>query len=129
MKILSARRFFTLSVILIIVLSTGAAQENKRYVRNPEKNLFGKSLNTKKARVKESPGVVRAKKKQAAAKKKEDKEYAAYVKRNREHSLKIQSPEVRNRMKENRKATDSNYKLKKKKAGDNTKKAGKKYGK
>jgi hypothetical protein len=129
MKILLSKRLLALSVILILVLSAGAAQENKRYVRNPEKKLYGKSLNTKKAKVRESRSVVRAKKKQAAAKKKEDREYAAYVKRNREHALKIQSPEVRTRIKENRKETDDNYKVKKKKAGDKAKKAGRKYGK
>ena len=129
MKILSLNKLFILSVIFVFVISAAVAQENKRYVRNPEKDLFGKSLNNKKGKVKESRSVVRAKKKQAASERKKDKQYATYVKRNRTHSLKIQSPEVRTRMKQNRKEADSNYKIKRKRVNENTKKAGRKYGK
>lgn len=129
MKILSKHKFLFLYVIFVFAISTAGAQENKRYVRNPEKDLFGKSLNNKKVKVKESRSVVRAKKKQASAERKQNKQYADLVKRNRTHALEIQSPEVHSRMKQNRKEADTNYKIKKKRVKENTKKAGRKYGK
>jgi len=96
-------------------------------VRNPERQLFGKTLNTKTVKYRESPSVVRAKKKQAANQKKLDKEYDDYVKESRKRAVKIQSPEVQDRMLENRKEADKKYKEKKKKRTESSKKAGRKY--
>jgi transcriptional regulator of nitric oxide reductase len=109
------------------MVSVSPAQENKRYVRNPEKDLFGKSLNKKKVKIKESRSIVRAKKKQATMQKKQEAEYADYVKKNRSRALEIQSPEVRSRMKQNRKDADIYYKNRKKKVEKNTRTAERKY--
>ncbi|NMC38714.1 MAG: hypothetical protein GYA41_10365 [Bacteroidales bacterium] len=127
MNILPGKRIFALAFAFAIAVSASSGQENKRYVRNPEKELFGKSLNNKKVKVKESRSVVRAKKKQANAQKRQDKEYTEYVKRNRSRALEIQSPEVRNRMKQNRKDADINYMNKKKKVEKDTRAAARKY--
>jgi hypothetical protein len=127
MNILSGKRIFALAVVFIFAVSASSGQENKRYVRNPEKDLFGKSLNNKKVKVKESRSIVRAKKKQAKAQKRQAKEYADFVKKNRSRALEIQSPEVRTRMKQNRKDADINYKNKKKKVEKDTRTAARKY--
>jgi hypothetical protein len=121
------KKLILLLIILSVTITTSDAQRYKRSVRNPERALFGKSLNTKKVKYREAPSIVRAKKKQAANKEKIKKEYKAIVKVNRIHSVDIQSPEVKKRMLDNRKEADSKYKEKKKKRGENSKRAGKKY--
>ena len=127
MNILSGKRIIALAVVFVFAVSASSGQENKRYVRNPEKDLFGKSLNNKKVKVKESRSIVRAKKKQAKAQKRQEKAYADFVKKNRSRALEIQSPEVRTRMKQNRKEADVNYKNKKKKVEKDTRSAARKY--
>ena len=89
--------------------------------------MFGKSLNNKTVKYKESPSIVRAKKKQAKMKKKIDKDFAAYVEKERKRALKIQSPEVRDRMVKNRKEADKKSKEKRKKVEKAMRKGGKKY--
>jgi hypothetical protein len=116
-----------LIIVLVLIPSVSDAQRYKKSIRNPERELFGKSLNNKTVKYKEAPSIVKAKKKQAAIKKKQDKEYAAYVKSQRKHNLKIQSPEVQARMEDNRKESDLNYKEKKKMDKESARKAGKKY--
>ena len=127
MNIFSGKRIFALAIVFAFAVSASSGQENKRYVRNPEKNLFGKSLNNKKVKVKESKSIVRAKKKQSKAQKRQEKEYADYIKKNRSRALEIQSPEVRTRMKQNRKEADINYMNKKKKVEKDTRAAARKY--
>jgi hypothetical protein len=114
-------------LILFSAVVICEAQRNNRSIRNPEREMFGRSLNSKTIRYKESPSIVRAKKKQAANQKKLKKEYAAYVKSQRKRAVKIQSPEVQTRMKENRKEIDQKYREKRKKRTEMSKKAGKKY--
>ncbi|MDP4224464.1 MAG: hypothetical protein Q8868_14245 [Bacteroidota bacterium] len=115
--------------ILIVIILAGLAMQvcEAQRTNNPEREIFKKSLHTKKKKVKESPSVVRAKNKQAANKKKSDEEYNAYVKQQRKHAFEIQSPDVRSRMIENRKESDARYKEKKKNRTENSRKAGKKY--
>ncbi len=69
----------------------------------------------------------KAKKQQEANKRKQDKAWDEYVKENRKHALEIQTPEVRERMKTNRKDSDLKYKEKKKKISERSRKAGRKY--
>jgi hypothetical protein len=89
--------------------------------------LFGKSLNTKRVKYRESPSVVRAKKKQAANQEKLKREYAEYVKNERKRAVEIQSPEVRERMTANRKESELKYKERKKKRNADSKKAERKF--
>ena len=53
--------------------------------------------------------------------------YEAYIKESKKRSYEIQTPEVQERMKANRKESDLRYKSKKKKISDQSKKAGRKY--
>ncbi len=127
MKILSLRRTLSFLLILFLTVSVCEALRYKKSIRNPERDLFGKSLNTKRVKYRESPSVVRAKKKQEANQKKLEKEYDQYVKDQRKRAVEIQSPEVQERMLANRKDTDLKYKEKKKKVIADDKKARKKY--
>jgi len=113
--------------ILVASLAACNAQQYKRSIRNPERQLFGKSLNNKTVKYRESRDVIRAKKKQAANQKKLDKEYRKYVKDQRKHNIEIQSPEVKSRMIENKKETELKYKEMKKNRKEKSKKTGNKY--
>lgn len=118
-------------IIAAIFISLGIvncdAQILNRAPRNPEKGLFGKSLNKKNTKVRESPAVRKAKKKQADNKKKLKKEHAELVKKNRERSLEIQTPEVRERMLENRKEADLKSIERRKQIKANSRGAARKY--
>jgi hypothetical protein len=122
-----AKRAVILLISFFVVVNLCDAQQYKRSIRNPERQLFGKSLNNKTVKYRESKEVVRAKKKQAANQKRLDKEYYAYVKKQRKHNVDIQSPEVKTRMIENRKDTDQKFRDKKKNMKEKSRKAGRKY--
>ncbi|HNR42018.1 MAG TPA: hypothetical protein PKL65_07270 [Bacteroidales bacterium] len=127
MNVLSGKRIFALVFVMGLAFSVVSGQGNKKYVRNPEKELFGKSLNNKRPKIKEPGSVVRAKKKQEKARKRKEKEYAEYIKRNRARSLEIQTPEVRTRMKQNIKEADTNFNNKRKKVEKESRAAARKY--
>lgn len=127
MKSLFFKKLILIFLIMSCAVSVCEAQRYKRSIRNPERYLFDKSLNTKTIKYREAPSIVRAKKKQAANKKKLDKEYKAYVKKSRKHSVEIQSPEVKTRMLENRKEADLKYKEKKKSRAESSRKTARKY--
>ncbi len=127
MKNLQVKKLILLLLIISLSFSVCEAQKSKGKINNPERVLFGKSLNNKTVKYKESPSIVRAKKKQAANEKKLKKEYEAYIKDQRKRAMKIQSPEVQTRMINNRKETDSKYKEKKKRNKEAARKTGKKY--
>jgi hypothetical protein len=127
MKNFPVKKLILFFMILSFAVTACEAQRYKQSIRNPERDLFGKSLNTKNVRYKEAPSIMRAKRKQVANQKKLKKEYKATVKENRKHAVKIQSPEVKTRMLENRKEADSRYKEKKKNMSENSRRAGKKY--
>ena len=127
MKRFPGKKLIFFLLIFSFAVSVCEAQRYKRSIRNPERELFGKSLNTKRVKYRESPSIVRAKRKQAANQKRLDKEYDAYVRKERKHAVKIQSPEVQTRMLENRKEADLKYKEKSKKLNKSSKKAGRKY--
>ena len=71
--------------------------------------------------------VMKAKEKQEADEKKRERDYKQFVKENRQHALDIQTPEVRERMKQNRKEANINYKNKKKMISSKDRKNGRKY--
>jgi hypothetical protein len=127
MKNLPVKKIILFFMILSLTVSHCEAQRYKRNTRNPERELFGKSLNNKTVKYREAPSIVRAKKKQEANQKRLKKEYNDYVKNSRKRAVEIQSPEVKERMRENRKEADSKYKAKKKRMSDSSTKAGKKY--
>ncbi|OFY62304.1 MAG: hypothetical protein A2V46_05695 [Bacteroidetes bacterium RBG_19FT_COMBO_42_7] len=127
MKNFPVKKLILLFLLLSMAVSVCEAQRYKRSTRNPERILFGKSLNTKNVKYRESRAVVRAKKKQEANQRRQDKEYDAVVKETRKRAVKIQSPEVQARMLENRKEADLKYKEKNKRVSKSSKKAGRKY--
>ncbi len=127
MKDFSFKKLFFIFLILFFAVSVCEAQRYKRSIRNPERELFKKSLNNKTVKYREAPSIVRAKKKQAANEKKLDKEYDALVKESRKRSVEIQSPEVKARILENRKESDLKYKEKKKNRTERSKKIARKY--
>jgi len=124
---MSFRRLLMIFLIMSCTISVSEAQRYKRSIRNPERELFGKSLNTKRVKYRESPSVVRAKKKQAANQEKLKRDYAEYVKNERKRAEEIQSPEVRERMTANRKESELKYKEKKKKRTADGKRTGRKF--
>jgi len=98
------------------------------YSSRPDKAIFGKSLKRKKqATVKEPRAVTRARKKQEENEKRQDREYEEFVRNNRNRSLEIQEPQVRDRMIANRAESDYRYKVKKKKISERNRKTGRKY--
>jgi hypothetical protein len=118
-------------LLLLLLLSVPAlmceAQRSRRGAGNPERVLFGKSLNTKNVKYRESRAVTKAKRKQEANKRRQDKEYYAYVKEGRKRAVKIQSPEVQERMLANRKEANLKYKEKSKRVSKSSRQAGRKY--
>ena len=129
MNKLYTKRILLIIFIFTVAVSSGNSQIFKKNAsRKAEKELFGKSLSTKKApKVKEPRAVSKAKKKQERKERKLDKEYAKSVKKSKKRSYDIQTPEVQERMKQDKKNTAARDKEKKKKARSSTKKAGKKY--
>ena len=127
MRELSFKKLFFLLLVLIYSVSVCEAQKYKRSTRNPERSLFGKTLGTKEVKYRESPSVVRAKRKQAKNQAKLDKEYKEYVKDSRKRAVKIQSPEVQDRMIENRKEADLKYREKARKTKKNSGNKDRKY--
>jgi len=125
MNNISWRRIFLFIFLLSLLIGSCNAQI---FHKNPEKQLFGKTLGKKKeAKVKEPRSVLKAKRKQEANDRKLQKEYEKKVKRSQKRTIDIQSPEVQTRMKQNKKDITKRDKEKKKKVRASTRKAGEKY--
>jgi cytochrome c biogenesis protein ResB len=114
-------------VLLLLLLVSVSVCEAQRTVGKPDRAAFGKSLKTKQVKVREPPSIEKAKRKQEAKEKKLKKEYNEYVEQSRKRAVKIQSPEVQDRMIQNRKDADRRYKIKKKKREENFRRAGHKF--
>jgi hypothetical protein len=127
MKMISMPAVLTLSLFLLLGTSESGA-DTGLYRGGPDRALFGKSLNKKKVKKVKEPGkVTKAKKKQEAKQKQLKKDYADSVKASRQRSYEIQSPEVKERMKQNEKDIVLREKAKKKRVYSNSKNASKKY--
>ncbi len=98
--------------IMVSVSHAGAQQKPATRGKNPEKELFSKKR--KAVKVKESPAVRKARREQEKKEQKRKKEYAEFVKANRKRAYQIQSPEVKERMKQNQKEIVAREKAKKK---------------
>lgn len=92
-----------------------------------QKHVTKKPLNKKETKITGSRTVVKAQKKQAANDKRLKKEYAQYVEENRKRSFEIQTPEVRERMKQNVKDADKRAKEKRKAIAAANRKSARKY--
>lgn len=123
------KKIFLLLFISILAIGSSNAQLfHRNAAKSAEKGLFGKSLSKKKqVKVKEPRSVLKAKKKQEANESKIKKDYAKSIKRSQKRTIKIQTPEVQERMKQNKKNLDLRDREKKKNKRTSNKKAGKKY--
>jgi len=128
MNNLSVRKFFILLIVFSFALTVCEAQSfKKNNSRNPERRLFGKSLNKRTVKIKEPRVVIKAKKKQKADEKKLKREYEKFIRQSKKRALEIQSPEVRARMIQNLKDSDLLAKERRKNSRASTKKAARKY--
>jgi hypothetical protein len=128
MNILLFRKILLLSLILSLTavvcegrslsLSTTPGPL-KSVAEMPQKKKKGKVARPKSARKVQKEADKKDKKKREDSKK--------AVNEFQKHTLEIQSPDVRERIKQNRKNSDTNYKAKKKNNSSRTKKAGRKY--
>lgn len=120
-----------LAVFFPLILSvsvSGSEVTEAGPLKRFEQKLFGKSVKSRKEpKVRESPKVAKAKKAQAKSEAKIKKDYEKYIKSSQKRAIEIQSPEVQDRMKQNRKQTIVNNKERKKAVRAASKKAGKKY--
>jgi hypothetical protein len=122
-------KLFMIVFLLSLGILPGNAQILKKNTsRKAEKELFGKSHGKKKEiKVKESKAVLKAKKKQESNKKKLKRDYDKSIEWSKKRTLEIQTPEVKARMKQDKKDTAKRDKAKKKNIRTKTRKAGKKY--
>ena len=129
MKTLSISRFVISVVILSFTFSICDAQSFKRppAPRQGKHTLKRSPSKKKQVKIMEPKVVMKAKEKQEADEKKRERDYKQFVKENRQHALDIQTPEVRERMKQNRKEANINYKNKKKMISSKDRKNGRKY--
>lgn len=124
------RKLFLFTILISVTIPAFSDCKFYRYASGiPDGELFSKSYEMqKKAKVKKPVSAKKAQRKQEAKEKQRDKDYADYVKENKKHALEIQTPVVRERMKQNVKDANANYKAKKKSSAAQTKKGAKKYG-
>ena len=107
------RKFFLFLFVLFIAVTSANAQI---FHKDPEKQLFGKTHGSRKeTKVKEPRKVLKAKKKQEANDRRLKKEYDKSVKQSQKRTLDIQTPEVKARMKQNKKDYTRRDRAKKKK--------------
>ncbi|MGC1390591.1 MAG: hypothetical protein WA816_06110 [Bacteroidales bacterium] len=125
MNNISLRKYF----LFLFLFSLSAGSCNAQiFHKNPEKQLFGKTLGKRKeVKVKEPRPVHRAKRKQEANDRKLKKDYEKTVRQSQKRAIEIQTPEVQTRMKQNKKDYTKRDKEKRKKVKASTKRAGKKY--
>jgi hypothetical protein len=94
----------------------------------PHKGLFGiLHLNGRKDKIKYTGAARKAQKKQEAKKKKQKKDYEKSILMSQERTFEIQTPEVKTRMKQNKKETAGRNKAKKRHVRRSSRKAGKKF--
>jgi hypothetical protein len=123
-KLIIKRVLFTF-FILLIISGQGNAQI---FHKDPEKQLFGKThLKKKEVKVRQPRSVLRAKRKQEANERKLKKDYEKSVIKSQKRTVEIQSPDVQDRMKQNKKDITARDKGKHKKLKSGNKEARKKY--
>ena len=120
-KILIFTLFFSFSAAIC------EAQSFDKPVTKLDRNVSKRTIRQKKDKYHGPKSVKRAQNKQAAKDRKLKKDYKKFVKENQQRSFEIQTPEVKERMKQNKKNVNASYKAKKKNNSYRTRNAGKKY--
>jgi hypothetical protein len=127
MKRISYRRLILFFIVLFIGISFCEAQDR---APKPKKGIFGFFSGKKKASGIKSPkSASRVQKEQQKKKKKKDLEWAKTVRESQKRTIEIQTPEVKSRMKQDKKDIEAREKARTKKASKATKQGGKKYNK
>ena len=123
------KRFFLILFILSVAVASGNSQIlQKNMSQKADNGLATKSASKKKRPGVNAPGnVPLSKKKQEANDRKLKKDYEKSIKLSQKRTIDIQTPEVRARMKQNKKETAARERVKKRKNNKSTRKAGKKY--
>lgn len=129
MKLLRLIKFCIPLIVLMFSFTVAGAQSFERppehkLVKGVSKKPPGRK---KQVRIHEPRSVSKAKREQQTAEKKREKDYSKQLKEDRKRHMEIQTPEVRERILQNRKESDTKYKTKKKAVASKNKKAGKKY--
>lgn len=128
MNILSIRKILVLSLIFSFPVTVCEARSSDRSVTpGLLKSVPAMPQSKKKGKVARPKSASRVQKEADKKEKQQEKNYAKFVKENQKRSIEIQTPEVKERMKENVKNANANYKAKKKNNAARSKKAGKKY--
>lgn len=121
----------SLIFITLIALASPAFSENITLPDGNSSDRTEVAINSltqkKKAKVKKPGSAKKVQKKAVAKEKKHDQDYEKIVKENRKHAQEIQTPAVKERMKQNIKDSNANYKAKKKSETTRTKRGAKKY--
>ncbi|MCX6334049.1 MAG: hypothetical protein NT092_07055 [Bacteroidia bacterium] len=128
MNSLSIRKILVLSLIFSLTATVCEARTFDKSIM-PEQQKSASGLNSKQKKSKAArPKSVKKVQKEADKKdKKLKKDSKKAVGEFQKHALEIQTPEVRERIKQNRKNSDSNYKAKRKNNAAKSKKAGRRY--
>ncbi len=122
---LSVKKLFLFIFLTSLVIGSCNAQ---LFHKDPEKELFGKTRGiTKEAKIREPKSVVKAKRKQETNDRRLKRKYEKSVKQSQKRTFDIQSPDVKARMKQNKKDYSKRDREKKKKIRSGTKRAGEKY--
>ncbi len=131
MKDLFLRKSLICAIMIVLAIPVFSGNpDNRNKAALPGEGLFMKSpVKRKKGKVIKPQSAKKAQKKQDAKDKKLKKDYEKFVRNNQKRSLEIQTPVVRERMKQNKKEANASYKAKKKSATARTKRGAKKYGK
>lgn len=129
MNRLSIKQLLIFILIFFLGIAVCNAQTGgRRGTRNPEKSLFGgKTRKVKETKVKEPRAATKAKRKQAKKQEKLKKDYKNFVNDSKKNAFKIQTLEVKARMKQNQKDITAREKAKKKRNNSSTRKAERKY--
>jgi hypothetical protein len=129
MNNLSFRRLLVFLLVLVIGISVCNAQAFGDRAPKPEKKgLFGMFSGKKSSgKVNAPKKVSQVKKEQAKKKQKADAAYAKSIEESKKRTIKIQTPDVQERMKMNQKEIADREKAKKKKTSDASKRAARKF--
>jgi hypothetical protein len=123
--------FFLLLIMLTVFSAASDAQFFRRNApKKAERSLFRKNSVKgikKEAKVREPRKVTKAKREQEERQAKIKKDYARAVEDKKKRVVEIQSPEVQERMKQNKKNTDLSYRERKKNKASATRKGRRKY--
>jgi hypothetical protein len=129
MSILSIRYFTVFVIIFSLGISVCEAQPSGRSGgTNRGKGLFGIFSGKKSSsRIKAPKTVGQVKKEQEKKEKKFKEDYVKSLAESQKRTIKIQSPDVQDRMKQNQKEIIAREKAKKKKTSSSARKAERKY--